>query len=154
MHVRLALTALLALAQEPALPELNRRIVELVTAQQGRKVGRGECWDLAAYALNGASAHWDGAYDLGRLIDPGKEHILPGDILQFEGVVMEHRTANGMERYSFMKHTAVVIAVEEPGKVRIAHQNFGTAGRKVSTLDLQLADLVEGELLFYRPKAE
>jgi hypothetical protein len=153
MKILLCLLAAGLWMQDPALPPLNQRIVDHVATVQGSKVGRGECWDLAAKALNKAGAKWDGIYGFGRRIDPRKEPILPGDILQFEGVTMEHRTANGREQYSFSKHTAVVIAVHGPGEVTIAHQNFGPTGRKVSTLRLQLSDLVKGSLLFYRPEA-
>lgn len=153
MQILFSLFAALLLVQDPALPPLNQRIVDHVATVQGKKVDRGECWDLAAQALNKAGAKWDGLYAFGRLIDTKQEAILPGDILQFEGVTMEHRTEGGMEQFSFMKHTAVVTAVHGPGEVTIAHQNFGPTGRKVSSLRLQLGDLVKGKLLFYRPEA-
>jgi hypothetical protein len=153
MQILFSLFAALLLVQDPALPPLNQRIVDHVATVQGKKVDRGECWDLAAQALNKAGAKWDGMYGFGRLIDPKQEAILPGDILQFEGVTMERRTEGGAERYSFMRHTAVVTAVHGPEEITIAHQNFGPTGRKVSSLRLQLGDLVKGKLLFYRPEA-
>ncbi|MGV3638240.1 MAG: CHAP domain-containing protein [Flavobacteriales bacterium] len=153
MPILLPLFAVFLLVQDPALPPLNQRIVDHVATVQGKKVDRGECWDLAAQALNKVGAKWDGMYGFGRLIDPKQESILPGDILQFEGVTMERRTEGGAERYSFMKHTAVVTAVHGPEEITIAHQNFGPTGRKVSSLRLHLGDLVKGKLLFYRPEA-
>lgn len=145
------LTSTFLTVQDTALPVLNQQIVHYVLDQEGKKVDRGECWDLAAQALNRAGAKWDGMYGFGRLLDVKKEPIMPGDIVQFEGVLMEHRTENGREQFSFMKHTAVVVAVTSPGDVVIMHQNFGKAGRKVSSLNLILGDLVKGKLLFYRP---
>ena len=139
------------LAQSDTLPELNARIVAYALEQEGHKVDRGECWDLAAQALNQAGANWDGFYGFGRAYDRRKEAILPGDIMQFEGVTMETRTKGGMERFSFGKHTAIVIAVRGPGKVTIAHQNFGPTGRKVSQLELDLSTITKGRILLYRP---
>ncbi|MFZ1333710.1 MAG: hypothetical protein WAR83_16070, partial [Flavobacteriales bacterium] len=51
-------------AQDPdstgsAIPELNQHIVAYALGQEGKKVGRGECWDLAAEALNSGGATWD-----------------------------------------------------------------------------------------------
>ena len=72
-------------AQDPdstasAIPELNQRIVTFVLGHEGKKVGRGECWDLAAEALNSGGATWDGSYVFGDIVDWRKEEILPGDI--------------------------------------------------------------------------
>lgn len=154
MHILLPLLASAFLCtQDSTIPVLNQRIVEYTVAQEGKKVDRGECWDLAAQALNRSGAKWDGAYDFGRAYDPKKEPILPGDIIQFEGVTMERKIEGGMERYSFMHHTAVVTAVNGPGEVTIMHQNFGKAGRRVSSLRLVPDEVVKGRLLFYRPEA-
>src|SRR6187431_3356267 len=67
------------LAQTDTLPELNRRIVAFVDAHKGMKVDRGECWDLAAVALDSAGAKWDRKLGFGRLLDPQREEVLPGD---------------------------------------------------------------------------
>ncbi len=136
---------------EDSIPAVNRRIVEYVQAHMGKKVDRGECWDLAAGALNTAGASWDGFYGFGKVVDWRKEEILPGDIIQFDGVTVEERTETSMQRNSFGKHTAVVMVVQERGAYTIAHQNFGEAGRKVSTLGLRMADVRGGKLVFYRP---
>lgn len=134
-----------------AIPALNRRIVEYVQAHMGRKVDRGECWDLAAGALNESGATWDGYYGFGSVVDWRKEEVLPGDIVQFEGVSVEHRMANSVRRDTYGRHTAVVMAVHERGVYTIAHQNFGDAGRKVSTTELRMGDVRGGKLVFHRP---
>jgi hypothetical protein len=136
---------------DDTLPAVNRAIVEFVNEHMGRKVDRGECWDLAAGALNSAGAQWDGAYGFGRLLDWRKDTILPGDILQFERVTTERRRGNEIERLTFGKHTAVVMAVHERGSFTIGHQNFGPSGRKVSRLDFNMADVRGGKVTFYRP---
>lgn len=83
--------------QEGALPPLNQAIVAHVLTVEGAQVDRGECWDLAAAALNKAGARWDGAYGFGRRVEVSDEAVLPGDIVQFEGVQLEHRTAASIE---------------------------------------------------------
>lgn len=143
---------LCAFSQEKALPDLNRRIVEQVRSLEGQKVGRGECWDLAAQVLNDNSAKWDGLYGFGQLVDWRKNEVLPGDIVQFEGVSVERRTENSIHRESFMHHTAVVLAVNGTGAFTLAHQNFGPSGRKVSFHDLSMAEVRSGKVTFYRPE--
>jgi hypothetical protein len=140
-----------ATAQDTAIPALNQRIVDHVRAQEGKKVGRGECWDLAAEALNTAGARWDGFYGFGTVVDWRKDAILPGDIVQFDGVQVEKRTDKSITRESFMKHTAVVVVVHGKGRFTLAHQNFGRGARTVSLHELAMTDVRTGKLTFYRP---
>ena len=135
------------------IPPLNRRIVEYVQTHMGKKVDRGECWDLAAGALNESGATWDGFYGFGTVVDWRKQEVLPGDIIQFEGVEVEHREGNSVRRDTFVKHTAVVFEVRERGVYLIAHQNYNKV-RKVATLDLRMSDVRGGKLRFYRPVGE
>ncbi|MDQ3100930.1 MAG: hypothetical protein M3R08_06060, partial [Bacteroidota bacterium] len=51
------------------LPPLNQKVVEYVQLNMKQKVGRGECWDLAAAALEHAGAAWDGKYQFGTPVD-------------------------------------------------------------------------------------
>lgn len=133
-----------------SIPAVNRRIVEYVQSQMGKKVDRGECWDLAAGALNTAGATWDGFYGFGTVVDWRKHDVLPGDIIQFENVSVEHRTETSIHRDTYGKHTAIVFQVQARGVFVIAHQNFEDV-RKVTTADLRMADLRGGKLVFYRP---
>ena len=87
------------------IPQLGQRIVSFVQEQEGKKVGRGECWDLASEALNNAGATWDGGYAFGDLVDWRKDEIRPGDIVQFENVEVETRTGNRITRERYAKHT-------------------------------------------------
>src|SRR4051812_31109665 len=68
------------------IPELNQQMLDFVKSQMNKKVGRGECWDLAAQGLNKIGANWDKDYGFGKEIDIKKECVFPGDIFQFEGV--------------------------------------------------------------------
>lgn len=167
IHPRISVALLVGLcvvtasAQEPALgpqivdttrlPEVNKQILAFVDANMGKRVGTGQCWDLAAAALEAAHAKWDGHYGFGTPVDPATEEVLPGDIIQFEGVLVEHVTPNSKSQESFGHHTAIVQAVLGKGHFTIAHQNFGRAGRKVSLMDLELDHIVKGKYTIYRP---
>lgn len=135
------------------LPPTNASIVAFVQERIGKKVDRGECWDLAAAALNNAHAAWDGAYGFGALLDWRKDTIVPGDIVQFEGVTITTRKGDATERISMGHHTAVVMAVRGRGSFTIAHQNFGKAGRKVSLLEFNMEDVRAGKVTFHRSRA-
>ncbi len=136
----------------PELPAINQRIVDHVLAQEGKKVGRGECWDLAADALNTAGAKWDGMYKYGEVVDWRKNEVLPGDIVQMADVQVEHKEGNMSRREFYGKHTAVVIAVHGRGDISLAHQNVDPVGKKVGFSELNLEDVRTGKLVFYRPQ--
>lgn len=131
---------------------VNEQVVDFVQDRMGKKVGRGECWDLAAEALNSAGATWDGSYGWGVVVDPGKDSILPGDVIQFKDVELEWVEGNSRNRMTMPHHTAVVVEVKAPGVFIIAHQNFGPIGRKVGTTELVLAHVKKGRTTFYRPQ--
>lgn len=144
-------------AQEPSsgpteLPAINQRIVDHVLSQKGTKVGRGECWDLAADALNTAGAKWDGMYKYGEVVDWKKNEVVPGDIVQMANVQVEHKEENMSRREFYGKHTAVVIAVRKRGDFSLAHQNVDPVGKKVGFSDLNMDDVRSGKLVFYRPQ--
>lgn len=152
----LALLPVLGLtAQQPKeIPAVNQDVLAFVRAHMGKRVGHGECWDLAAEALNTAKADWDGLYGFGKEVKP--EEAMPGDIIQFEGVLLESRvetpreTSVHQERYGH--HTAIVMEVKAPGVFIIAQQNAGEQGRHVGLDPLTLADRKQGTIRFYRPQ--
>lgn len=134
-----------------AIPELNQRIVSYAMSQEGKKVGRGECWDLAAEALNNGGANWDGSYEFGDIVDWKNQEILPGDIVQFANVEVERRNGNSILSERYTKHTAVVVGVSGKGLFTIAHQNVEPIGKKVATSELHMKDVRRGKLTFFRP---
>lgn len=134
------------------LPPKNQHIVDLVLTQEGEKIGRGECWDLAAQALNSAGAKWDGMYAYGKIVDWKKNEVLPGDIVQMADVQVEHKEGNRSRREFYGKHTAVVIAVRGRGDFSLAHQNVEPIGKKVGFSELRMNDVRSGKLTFYRPQ--
>ncbi len=131
--------------------DMNAQIIAYVEAHIGKRVGTGECWDLAAGALNEAGAKWDGEYRFGTPVDPEKEEILPGDIIQFEGVEVRYTAANAEHRETMGHHTAIIYTVHGKGRYTLAHQNFGPAGRKVNRTDLDLDHIVKGRYTIFRP---
>lgn len=141
----------MAFAQGGELPALNQRIVDFLRDHEGQKVGRGECWNLAAEALNFAGAKWNGFYDFGSIVDWRKNAVLPGDIVQLENVEVEHREGNSVSRERYGRHTAIVVAVHGRGDYEIAQQNMQPMGKKVGTSSLRMADVRGGKFTFHRP---
>ena len=122
------------------------KILEFCKSNMGKKVDRGECWDLAYAALNSAGADWSTPFNFGYKIDYKKEALKPADILQFTNVkfVFPNRSM------SFPKHTAIV-SKAEGGKILVYHQNFNNK-RFVDTLTIDLANIKNGKIDAYRPK--
>jgi len=138
-------------AQVVELPAINQRIIDFVHDHEGKKVGRGECWDLAAEALNEAGAKWNGFYEFGTLVDWERYEVFPGDVVQFSNVEIEHRAGNSISHERYGQHTAIIIAVHGRGDFLIAQQNMQPMGKKVGTSALRMADVRAGKLTFYRP---
>jgi hypothetical protein len=133
------------------IPELNQKIIELVNPQMGKTVGRGECWDLAAHVLEQTGAKWDGHYTFGRKVDPEKDCIYPGDLIQFEGVKVRYTEGQRVYTETMAHHTAVIYQVKAKGVYILAHQNTGTSGRKVGLSELDLKTIIKGKYMIYRP---
>jgi hypothetical protein len=150
----IAFTLLLAssgsFAQQDSLPIVNQRITAFVREHMGKQVGRGECWDLAAGSLNAAGAKWDGDYGFGRKVDPDREPVLPGDIVQFERVEFQWEEGRDVHTIRMPHHTAVVLEVKAPGTYVIAQQNTRETGRRTGTGDLVLSRRTKGKLAFFR----
>ncbi|MCK4699326.1 MAG: CHAP domain-containing protein [Bacteroidales bacterium] len=139
-----------AIAQEN-IPELNKRIIEYVESVIDKQVDRGECWDLAYQALNRFNAQWDGKFQYGKLINPKREPVLPGDIIQFKNVKIKYQITNTTYTEFMKQHTAIVYKVKHKNVFTIAHQNTEFSGRKVGLSDLNLNDVVKGDVKIYRP---
>lgn len=132
-------------------PELNQKIIKIVEQQIGKTVDRGECWDLAALVLNQTGADWDGEYTFGRKVDPEKECVYPGDLIQFEGVKVKYTRGRAVFEETMTHHTAVINEIKSKGVYVLAHQNTGTSGRKVGLSDLDLKTIVKGKFQIFRP---
>lgn len=145
-------TSVLSYSQTPT-PPLNQKILDYTTSVVGKKVARGECWDLANEALTRVNAKWDGDFKYGKPIDPLKDNIYPGDLIQFENVVLKYDKGGRHFKESMAHHTAIVYRVIAKGEYQIAHQNTGQHGRKVGISELKLADMTKGKVMFYRPES-
>lgn len=133
------------------IPELNKEIIKYVKSVKGKKVDRGECWDLANQALIHVNADWDKAYIYGNIVDPETDQIFPGDLIQFENVKVKYTEGNATYTEFMTHHTAIVYKVISKGIFEIAHQNTGTSGKKVVVGKLNLNHVVKGDIFFYRP---
>lgn len=121
------------------------RVAAYCVAQKGRKVGNGECWTLADEAFKSAGARRPGR-DMrvwGRRVDPVKETIKPGDIVEFQSA----RFSDGIITGS--AHTAVVVKGGGREGFTIAEQNWGR--KTVRLREMSLTTLVSGKVMVYRP---
>lgn len=124
------------------------KILEFCKNNMGKKVDRGECWDLANMALNYAGADWTGSFNFGDKIDYKKEVLKPADILQFTNVKFMFPNRS----MSFPKHTAIV-SKANGGAILVYHQNFNNK-RFVDTLTINLENIKNGKIEAYRPKGK
>lgn len=143
------MTAITARGQE--MPTMNKEIIRYVESVIGQQVDRGECWDLAYQALNRVEADWDGRFKYGKKVDPLKDKIFPGDLIQFDNVKIQYKEGNTTYTETMGQHTAVVYEVLGKGRYRIAHQNTSFSGRKVGISKLNIHHIVKGDIDFYRP---
>jgi len=137
--------------QQTEIPVLNQQISNYVEGVIGQKVGRGECWDLAYYALKSINATWDGKFKYGKPVDPLKEIIYSGDIIQFNGVKLKYKKENTVYTEVMQQHTAIIYKVLRKGVYQIAHQNNDFSGKTVGISELNINQVVKGKILFYRP---
>jgi hypothetical protein len=176
MKVRMLLVGAIVLLlaadtpKESEVPELNKKVLEFAQASLGKKIGDGECATLAVRALREAGAQRfsisrEGDYVWGKLvrtIKPGNNaasEVLPGDIVQLRNALLVGKIGSDTVEYTYPKHTAIVAAVKDDGKiVELLHQNIGAVGardedrRKVQRTTLRFGDLKKGTAKIYRPQ--
>ncbi|MES2513620.1 MAG: hypothetical protein V4580_05720 [Bacteroidota bacterium] len=133
-----------------SIPEMNQKIVAFAASKLNKKVGTGECWDLAAEALKSINAKWDMQYKFGKEINYKKEPVYPGDIIQFENVVLTYEIDKRKYMEKMSHHTAIVYEVKGPNNFTLIHQNTGYTGRKVGTSPLDLNTLTKGKFKVFR----
>lgn len=121
-----------------------QKVLAYAKANMGKKVDRGECWDLANFALNSAGAKWNSPYDFGNKVSINTSQ--PGDIIQFTDTKLKFPFGS----MSFPKHTAIVYASNKK-QITLIHQNFNNK-RVVDTVTIQLDYIVKGKAEAFRPK--
>ncbi len=134
------------------IPPLNKEVHKFVKESLNKKVGRGECWDLAAQALNSAGADWDGQFNFGKPVDPATECIYPGDVIQYKNVRVQYREGNTFYEEEMDQHTSVVFEVKTKGSFVVAEQNTTKHGRRAGLSDFNLDNIKKGKVQFFRPR--
>jgi hypothetical protein len=127
---------------------VQEKVVSYAVGKMGKKVDRGECWDLANSALNFANADWTPPLNFGTKIDHKKQSLQPGDILQFSNTSLKFHNGS----MSFPKHTAIVYKAAE-NRITFLHQNFNNK-RYVDTLTINLDHIKSGKIEAFRPKSK
>jgi hypothetical protein len=125
----------------------NKSIIAFVNKNLNKKIDRGECWDLVAFALNEAKADWKAPLDFGDEIKYPKTDLKPGDIISFENVKFEFEGGY----VTFPQHYAIVYEVKNKNEIVIVHQNHNNI-RKVQKLDLDLSTKTKGTIKFYQAR--
>ncbi len=133
---------------------MNEQIITFVNSKMKKKVGTGECWDLANEALNLVNAKWDGELVYGKEVNYLKDCIYPGDIVQFEKIKLKYVENKMTYEESMDHHTAIIYKVNGVGDYILAHQNTAYTGRKVGTSHLNIKDITKGTFKIYRPVKE
>ncbi len=156
MKILVASLLVLSINVQSDLPPLNAKVVEYVNKVRGKRVDRGECWDLANRALEYSGAYFDRSSKrtinvYGRLVDPDKEEVLPGDLMQFEGVKMQWKIRYTTFNADMKHHTAIVHSVNGPGDYQIAHQNTQQWGKRVDINQFKMDRVTKGKIFIYRP---
>lgn len=134
-----------------SVPDLNKQVMVFVKSKQNTKVGRGECWDVAAEALKYADAKLPDVYVFGKPVNYQKECVYPGDIIQFERVKLKYSKGNATYVEEMTHHTAVIYEVKGKGIYTLAHQNTSEYGKKVGLTPINLEDVTKGKFKIYRP---
>lgn len=133
-------------------PALNKKIITFVNNNMGKRIGNGECWDVASKALNETGAKWDKKFTFGKAINYKTDCVFAGDILQLNDALLHVETSKGTHVYDeYPQHTAIVYEVKSKDVFVIADQNFGFSAKVVRTHLLDLKTLAKGTVQFYRP---
>lgn len=135
-----------------SIPQLNQQIVDFVTSRIKKKVGKGECWDLAEEALNSVGAKWNGEYVFGKPVRYQTECVYAGDIIQFADVRIQYEVDGKVYIEQMKQHTAVIYEVKARGNYILAHQNTPFSGKKVGLSPIKLKDINKGKFTIYRPE--
>lgn len=162
-----------------SLSATSKKVLKFVKDKKGKKVGTGECWDLAEFALKQAGANTsndlgtvtaDADYIWGKKITAGQAQ--PGDIIQYRNFSFTKKVTKPDGSWSEMTggyshHTAIITQVGTHGYIKVLEQNVKKKGllrRYVVPNDIylksvsfrqnngtQIAIQVTGKFWVYRP---
>lgn len=140
-------------------------VADFARQQLGKQVGRGECAELSAEALDAIKAKpygtWpdspsSGDYVWGNrkaTITPSTKEIelKTGDILQFRNVRIVTKSGNTTYTYTTQQHTSIIEKYNPETKVATVLQQ-NSNGRKYVTRDtINLAGVKSGTIWVYKP---
>lgn len=138
-------------AQCDSIAPLNKQVLNFAQINLKKKVGRGECWDLAKYALESCNAVWDHKFEYGKLLSKD-DCLMPGDIIQFKGVKIKYKEGKTTYSVTMDQHTAIVNRVISSDEVELIHQNTAYSGKKVGISSLKFSTIYKGKYMIYRPQ--
>ncbi len=143
---------------------IHEQVLRFARTRLDRKVGRGQCFDLADQALRAAGAA--SASDYGE-VTPRADYVWglrvmvssvrPGDIVQFRNYRVDFETADGtgFETRGNPNHTAIVASVSDNGVFEVYEQNvYNVQAVRRNTLYFERGDgiRITGSFQFYRPQ--
>lgn len=142
-----------AFAEEKDPLALNKKVVQFVDANMGKKVYEGESVDLPLEALKASGAKWKFPTEtvFGQEINTRREDIEPGDIIQFDDAEFENKETK--VGWKFPNNSVVVISVDKKANtLKFATQNLFSK-LFVTSHDLEVNTLRRGSMKIYRPQA-
>lgn len=142
----------------------------------GQQVGNGECWTLAENALSSVASELRARNGEPCMTSQGLIHgyqiycyipqrpsdppggikaagVARGDIVQFLNTHFQRKDGRGSSYAGSPDHTAVVVAVEADGALKVLEQNVGGV-KKVRPGRYDPEELVAGELRVFRAVGE
>jgi hypothetical protein len=143
---------------------ISQQVVRYAQSHLNKRIGRGECFDLADRALRAANA--SSAADYGP-ITANADYVWglrvmlgsaqPGDIIQFRNYRVDINNAQGVgfETRGNPNHTAIVASVGANGVIEVFEQNvYNVRTVKRNTLYFQNGNgiRVSGQFIIYRPQ--
>ena len=142
--------------------DMGQQIVKFVKDNFGKKVGTGECADLANHALQSVGAKTSADYGVsgpdkdyiwGKLVTR-YEDVQPGDVIQFRNVQTVTKIVTGTQTRTitgvYAHHTAIVTENLGAGKFKGLQQ--ATSKKLVHDFEINMGDKTQGEIWIYRPE--
>jgi hypothetical protein len=138
-------------AQCDTIAALNSEVLSFAQSNINKKIGRGECWDLAKYALENSNAIWDHRFEFGRTLKKD-ECLMPGDIIQFKNAKFKYKEGNKTFYITMTQHTAIVNKIISEDEIQLIHQNTAFSGKKVGVSSIKFSTMTQGKYTIYRPQ--
>jgi hypothetical protein len=141
--------------QQPVAPQIqqqnassvNQGVLQYAQSVVGRKIGNGQCTELAIAALQAAGARPNSGYTWGTQLRSVNE-LQPGDVVQLHDARFEY--ANGSWSASTGPHTAIVTSVQG-SVIQVLEQNISSSPVQAGQYDVTY--MTAGRIEFYRPVA-